>query len=191
EEERDQGMDDDNGATDPNGRRRDGGVVAQQDDGGEGEQANAKIAAEEQLHVVERCQTVRMMQLCFGAALSLHERVLSHLWLITIAMMAIVYMRWVPKRSPACLMTANTAGLIFAVLRIVGRSGTTHVPAVTNRGLFCSVRAAQCPMTGDTGQSLANRDCKHWLEGREVTYVGEKARHFHKQVQRWQTYKRR
>ena len=49
----------------------------QQDDGHEGEHADAEIATDEQLHAAERRPTTRMIQAFLGQALDIHDMVLS------------------------------------------------------------------------------------------------------------------
>ena len=67
-------------------------------------------------------------------------------------------------------------------LRIAGESGTTHVPAVTNEGLFHGVEVGATAYDRSHRSGAENRDRKHWQARGEDTYDEKKASHFHKQV---------
>jgi hypothetical protein len=78
EEVGEQGASYDTCSTNPDSRSRKCGIIPQQDDGRESEHAEAKIAANEQLHAVEYRPPTPMIQAFFGKALSPHEMVGKH-----------------------------------------------------------------------------------------------------------------
>jgi hypothetical protein len=75
--DREQSAGNNNGSTDPDGWSHECGVVVQQDDGYESENAEVEVAANEQLYVAQRRLTSRLIQAFFGDDAGSHDMIPS------------------------------------------------------------------------------------------------------------------